>query len=130
MHLSEVFVANLRSFGLDITSDPTFGPSHMAFPDGYVVLKPARVPGNSIPGYEAWYTSYQGVDESTDAPSVFIYFHEDKWFYEVAEYAPGPGPGDFRRFAQSESELQEKIRVYFFEPNDDFEAATRARDDC
>ncbi len=122
MKLSPESIVEIRALGLYVDAEPCFVSDHVAFPNGYVVIKPEKTLGNFVPGREGWFTNYLGVDEITDAPPVYIFFKEGQWWYEVCEYMPGPGPGDFRRSAESEPEVLEKLRVYFFESNPDFEA--------
>lgn len=120
MNLSVELIAEIRMLGLDVPSVPDFDPDHIAFPNGYIVIKPEKIPGNHRPGYTSWVTSYLGSDEKSDAPAVYVYFKDATWWYGVSEYIPGPGPGDFQRSVGGESELLEKLRHYFFTPNADF----------
>lgn len=122
MNLSVKAITEIRALGLDVSSVPDFDLDHVAFPNGYVVIKPEKTPGNHRPGYTSWFTSYLGDEEKSDAPAVYVHFKEATWWYEVSEYIPGPGPGDFRRSVPGENELLEKLRLYFFEPNADFGA--------
>lgn len=128
MHLSQETIKAIRSLGLDISDTPFFGADHRAFPGGYIVIKPIGISGNHVPGWEGWFTSYQGMDDQTDAPSIYVYFLNGEWQYQVSLYAPGPGPGEFRRSVPNEHELVARIHQYYFTTNEDFDALLHAKD--
>lgn len=129
MHLSPESIEALRALGLHISAEPFFGGNHVAYPNGYLVIKPSAVTGNHIAGYESWFINYLGVEELSDAPSVTVYFKDGVWQYEVGEYVPGPGPGDFRRHVADEYDLIERLKQYFFVRNADFETLKAAKND-
>lgn len=126
MKLSSRFIEDIRALGLHIDSEPFFGADHRAFPNGYLVIKPSNTRGNHVPGLKASFRNWLGIEDTSDAPVVYVHFQGAEWQYEVSEYVPGPGPGDFRRSACNEHELLERLKKYFFEPNADFEA-TKSR---
>jgi hypothetical protein len=104
-----------------MSTEPDFGSDHCAYPNGYVVYKPKTVGGNGLDEWETWFTNDQGEDEASDAPTIYVFYANESWHYAVHECVPGPGPGDFYRQI-GEAEVLERIRNYFFEPSEDFEA--------
>jgi hypothetical protein len=53
-----------------------------------------------------------------DAPSAHLYPKEDKWIFEVWEFIPGPGPGDFREeFASITDAIPVILDYYFGDPS-------------
>ena len=63
-------------------------------PSGIRVAKPAAVRGNSLP--ERTRTWGPFGDVLVDTPLVSFFCRDGKWYVELHEYIPGPGPGDFR----------------------------------
>ncbi len=125
--LTRESIEALRAVGLHIGAEPFFDGNHVAYPNGYLVIKPTSTPGNHISGWEAWFTNCRGMQEQSDAPSVTVYLKDKVWQYEVWEYTPGPGPGDFRRCVSDERDLIERLKEYFFSENADFEALKTAQ---
>lgn len=124
--LSAESIEGIRTLGLDVHSEPSFGPDHASFPNGYIVIKPTSTPGNGVPGWEGWFNNYRGVDAVTDAPGIYVWYKGGTWRYAVLNFVPGPGPGDFQRSVANEAELLARIGEYFFSPNADFEALKSA----
>jgi hypothetical protein len=122
MNLSIDLKLALREKGLNISDTPDFPTGHVAYPNGYMVLKPASIGGNSIPGYESWFDNDAGEEELCDAPTVNIFFQNEKWYSEVSEGLGGIAPGDFKREFGSEKEMIEFIIKYFFDETDEFKA--------
>ena len=112
--LTDETLLKIRSKGLSVLS------MHRG---NYLVLKPFRTQGNSIPGRQVWFKNEAGEEEFSDAPSVEIWPIEAGWEMRVHEWVPGPGPGDFRRRVPSENALIADLDTYFFARNSDFSAA-------
>ncbi len=107
--LAQEHLDRLRNAGLLISSP--YSPTHAAFPDGVAVGKPTTVPGNSIENYRLGW----GFDGTMlDAPLLWVHPYEGKWYVVVAEYAPGPGPGDFVDVWRTEQEAVDDILDFFF----------------
>ena len=99
-----------------IEPEPFFPPQHVAWPNGYPVHKPEAVQGNCIP--DGSYIVHVGDTGSrTDAPQVVIWHADDSWHTQVSEYAPGPGPGDFRHQFLTERDAVDDVIRYFFSPD-------------
>ena len=126
MKLSKASIHKLRESGLFIDDEPDFVEDHVAFPNGYIVIKPSSVKGNSLPDYEAWYDDHDGKEKPSDAPRIVIYPKSNLWHVAVSEYVPGPGPGDFDNDFQSEVEAVENILNYFFGKNEHFKESYKA----
>lgn len=103
--------------------EPLFPENHLAYPNGYRILKPAKAGGNALPGYESWFTNGTGEDEISDAPSVTVWFAKGAWAVEVHEWVPGPGPGDFRHMFQTEEDVVQGVIFYFFGESPEFKEA-------
>lgn len=123
MMLSAFSIGVLRSAGLFVGDAPFFPETHLAYPNGYRIVKPAKAGGNVLPGHESWFTNGAGEDEMSDAPSVTVWFAEGTWFAEVHEWVPGPGPGDFRHMFQTEEEVVRDVIFYFFDESPEFKEA-------
>jgi hypothetical protein len=97
----------------DLIVDPygEIGP----FSGGYLIAKPESVPGNRRQNYE----TYLGSEEILcDAPCTRIYPKDGKWIFELWEWVPGPGPGDFQEEYLSINDTVPAILDYYFgDPN-------------
>jgi hypothetical protein len=122
MKLSKVTVNAIREMGLDIGDEPFFVEEHRAYPSGYIVFKPVRVPGNGGPEFQSFFTNYGGQDDETDAPSVYVFYKDGAWRCAVSLFSPGPGPGEFSRAVESEDGILNELRNYFFGESKDFKA--------
>jgi hypothetical protein len=64
--------------------------------------------GTFANGYAAWNPL------ADDMPTAHIYPREGRWIFEVWEYIPGPGPGDFQRFFDTLDEAIDAALDYYF----------------
>ena len=64
--------------------------------------------GTFANGYAAW------DPLADDMSTARIYPLEGRWIFEVWEYTPGPGPGDFQRFFDSLNEAIDAVLDYYF----------------
>ena len=81
------------------------------FSSGFIVIKPRSVVGNSREDYE----TYWGPEEIIcDSPTARFIPSNRKWIFQVHEYIPGPGPGDFREEFSDLHNLCESILDYYF----------------
>ena len=111
MRLSTESLSALRTAGLHIDDEPFYVADHVAYPSGYLILKPTKAGGHGIPGGEMTIFS---TGETTNAPAVKAWLEGGAWRWEVCEMVPGPGPGDFRRRAADEPTLVAGILNYYF----------------
>lgn len=125
MRLSTNSINTIRAKGLYISDTPFFGPNHIAYPNGYIVIKPGSAGGNRIEGYEIWFTNLAGEQELSDAPGAVIFPVEKSWGVSVSEYVPGPGPGDFEKIFSSEQKAVSAIVEYYFGLSPEFQAFKR-----
>ena len=94
MRIPNEALARLTDAGL-LVSDP-FVETHAGYPGGVTVAKPASVPGNGIPGYDAgWGTGWGMTAIHLDAPALQLHGERGCWVVTSHDYVPGPGPGDF-----------------------------------
>jgi hypothetical protein len=49
-----------------------------------------------------------------NAPVADVYPWQGQWIFEVSEYIPGPGPGDFQRLFDSLDEAIAAVLEYYF----------------
>lgn len=107
MEIPPAALAALRGAGL-LLSEPD---SH-----GVSVAKPRHVPGNSLPDYESHWDGRDGV--IVDTPVASLFGKNERWFVEVLEYVPGPGPGDFlHEYAQVEEAVADVLDYFFGDPS-------------
>ena len=105
-------ITQLIQVGLDVCSE-----GNAAGPNGYRITKPSSVNGDCRPDYESTLLSLDGDDIPCDAPISYLRWREGRWCHEVAEYAPGPGPGDFRHpYPSLEEAVQAVLEYYFGDP--------------
>lgn len=97
----------LEQKGLILEPWPEISP----FPGGYEIAKPESVMGNTRPDYTVYFSSGEVV---CDAPCTRIYPKGGKWVFELWEFIPGPGPGDFREEFLSITEAIPVIVDYYF----------------
>ena len=116
--LNPEIIQRLRSQGLSIHDAPFFPENHVAYPSGYLVLKPAAVPGNGHRFAESWFANENGNEIRTESPAMRIWWKDNQWHIEVGEFAPGPGYSDFREHFTTEEDACERIIRYFFDPKD------------
>ncbi|MEK7783809.1 MAG: hypothetical protein AAB658_00110 [Chloroflexota bacterium] len=112
MKIPDQFLERLKASGL-LVSDP-FPPTHVAFPDGYVIGKPKEIGGNRLDFYKA----YWGDSMEIDAPSIYFWCASGKWFVQLSECVPGPGPGDFTNEHVTTEGAIADILDYFFGPSE------------
>lgn len=125
MRVPEHCLLRLRSSGL-LISDP-FVPTHLAYPDGVQIGKPAAVPGNAIPDYKG----YWGSDKVLiDAPGLVLYADESKWRVVSHDIIPGPGVGDFLDEWDTPEEAVDDILDFYFGDPRRMEVKRRRRDEC
>src|SRR5262245_39572268 len=100
-------IQRLQQAGLLVDLNGPIGP----FANGFAVGKPTATSGNSRPGMKGLW----GPDDiPINAPAAAVYPWEGQWIFEVAEYIPGPGPGDFQRFFDSLDEAVSAVLDYYF----------------
>lgn len=68
----------------------------------YYVHKPVAVRGNCRD------------NDPEDCPVAHLYNENGKWYFQVHEFAPGPGPGDFTEAHSSMSDAIDSILEYYF----------------
>ncbi len=129
MHLSKQSILRLRERGLYVGDHPFYPKNHSAYPSGYIVIKPAQTPGNSVPDYDSLFDDSEGIEQVTDAPTVKLCFSNGAWKIQVHEYIPGPGPGDFTQEFLTEEEAIAGIFHYFFEDSPHFRELLAAQAD-
>ncbi|MCC4589970.1 hypothetical protein LL974_02345 [Xanthomonas campestris pv. cannae] len=122
MKISRSAIEEVRAMGLNIDDEPFFGADHRAFPNGYIVSKPADVPGNGAAMFESICRDHLGKDVLCNSPVVFVFYKKNSWYCSVSIFAPGPGPGEFSRKVQDEAEMIRELRHYFFEESKDYKA--------
>lgn len=115
--LSEGAIIRMRERGVHVTDKPFFPEQHVAYPYGYIVIKPVAAGGNSIPGHISHFTDIKGTDSHSDMPAIKLYKEGLNWKISVHEYAPGPGPGDFDLVCGMEDQAVNEILHYFFDQN-------------
>lgn len=125
MRLSTNSINIIRARGLYISDTPCFAPNHIAYPNGYIVIKPVSAGGNRIEGYEGWFTNLSGEQELSDAPRTVIFSIEKSWSVSVSEYVPGPGPGDFEKIFSSEQKAISAIVEYYFGLSPEFQESKK-----
>lgn len=54
------------------------------------------VPGNGHEFAESWFDNEYGEETRSISPAIRIWNQAGKTHIEVSEYAPGPGPSDFK----------------------------------
>lgn len=122
MKLSRSVIEKIRAMGLNIGDEPFFVADHRAFPNGYIVSKPADVPGNGAAIFECIFRDHLGKDVLCNSPAVYVFHKSNSWYCAVSMFAPGPGPGEFSRKVHDEAEIIRELRHYFFEDSKDYEA--------
>jgi hypothetical protein len=100
-------ISTLNLKGLIVDPYGEVGP----FPGGYLIAKPESVPGNSRQGYESYFGSQEVL---CDAPCTRIYPKDDSWVFELWEWVPGTGPGDFQEKYSSITDTIPAILDYYF----------------
>ncbi|MBO3460427.1 hypothetical protein G7B40_019980 [Aetokthonos hydrillicola Thurmond2011] len=102
-------VARLEKAGLLVRSLGSVSP----FANGYSIAKPKSTPGNIRKDYEC---SWGSEEIPCDAPGANLYPKESKskWIFEIWEWLPGPGPGDFQKSFESIDEAIAAILEYYF----------------
>lgn len=108
MKIPDKFLEGLKASGL-LVSEP-FPPAHVAFPDGYVIGKPKEIGGNRLDFYKAYWEASIEID----APHIYFWRDNGKWFVQVGECVPGPGPGDFTNEHDTAEGALADIVDYFF----------------
>ena len=97
----------LQQSGLLVDWNGPIGP----FANGFAVAKPTATPGNSIPDWKAFW----GPERiPINAPIAHVYPWEGRWVFQISEYIPGPGPGDFVRFFDTLEEAVTAVLDYYF----------------
>lgn len=125
--LSAAGIRLLRDRGIDIECYPFFPPNHVAYPSGYIAILPSQIDGNRILGMEGHYASSRYKEDAvTNMPSLTLWGDNNAWHICVAQYVPGPGPGDFLEQFETEAEAIAGAIHYFFEPNQHVDAANAA----
>lgn len=99
-------INQLHNAGL-IAESVSTGP----YANGYIIAKPQSTPGNTRKNYEVFLRSKQIL---CDAPCANLYPSNGKWIFEVWEWVPGPGPGDFQQSFTSITECVAPILEYYF----------------
>ena len=125
MSLDKLF-ARIRALGLVV---------HESGPYSYKVCCPISTPGNSFQVADDAPKHGNELDELDEfddapieglrsgAPEVFIWERNGHYCVEVWQYAPGPGPGDFKVVSRDLNLIIEKLASYFFNPSDpDFQS--------
>ncbi|HND70224.1 MAG TPA: hypothetical protein PL112_25665 [Candidatus Obscuribacter sp.] len=107
--IPEKCIARLRSRGLFI-ADP-MPPTHV-FANGVLIGKPVAVPGNTIPEYRTGFGLSDRIE--FDAPPVWLFARDDKWFVLAEDHCPGPGPGDFLDTWDTAEEAVQDILDFYF----------------
>jgi len=121
------FIQKIRAAGLFIDDFPFFVSTHVATPSGYPVILPAEIGGNRGCDIEGYYIDADGNDAKSFMPSVIVWGDGAQWHTEVQQYAPGPGPGDFRHTHASLDEAYADLMSYFFDhSNLNFQAMVNA----
>lgn len=112
MKISKERLTRLKEAGL-LISEP-FVETHIAYPGGYIIGKPKSVGGNFRENHE----SYWGWEQILcDAPASYLYEKNDKYFFVVHQWIPGPGWGDFEKtYNELEEALEAIIDYYFGDP--------------
>jgi len=110
-------VSALRDRGLHVENHPFYPPDHVAFPSGYLVILPSSVPGNRIYTVGTQYIDLERKTQVTQMPTVQFWSDGKQWQLCVAEYIPGPGPGDFIEHFDSETAAVTALMHYFFDEN-------------
>ncbi len=121
MEISKKLKSAFRKKGLSISDEPDFPDGHVAYPNGYIVIKPASVGGNSVPEYESWFDE-GGIEKLSDAPAVNIFVEVGKYFAEVSDGLGGKAPGDFKKEFDTEEELGIFVTNYFFGETYEFQS--------
>jgi hypothetical protein len=113
MRIPDVLMSRLAQSGL-LISEP-HESDRLGYPSGFVVAKPASVPGNSLPDYECLWGA-EGIP--LDAPCLRIEtFGENEWRVVSHDYVPGPGPGDFvLRFTTLDEAVSAALDFFFGDP--------------
>ncbi|AFY54715.1 hypothetical protein Riv7116_2190 [Rivularia sp. PCC 7116] len=100
-------IQKLEKAGLLVIPFGSVGP----FANGYSVAKPTLVSGNTRIDCEC----LLGSDRiPCDAPVANLYPKEDKWIFEISEWVPGPGIGDFQDSFESIDDAVSPILDYYF----------------
>jgi hypothetical protein len=100
-------IQRLQEAGLLVSSRGSVGPvTHM-----FHIAKPTAIPGNAR---QVNIGSWGAENIPIDAPSADIYLWNQQWVFEVSEYIPGPGPGDFQRFFDTLDEAIDAVLDYYF----------------
>ena len=121
MEISKNLKKYLKSKSLIISAVPDFPKDHVAYPNGYIVIKPAYAGGNSAPNYESWFIE-NGKKELSNAPPINIYAENGKYYAEVSVGLGGKAPGDFKREFKAEETLGNFVSKYFFGETSEFQA--------
>lgn len=114
--MNQEAVSELKKQGLLVQFQET-GP----FANGYIIAKPKSTLGNKREDSEFVLniTTEVGRDKILcDGPSTRLYPKDGKWIFELWEFMPGPGPGDFRvEFASITDAVSAILDYYFGDPS-------------
>lgn len=112
--MSEIDAANkLKNTGLLVEAVGEIHP----YANGYSIIKLKQTPGNSREDWESFVDikTSSGVKEvPSDAPGSHLYPKNGKWIFQVWEYIPGPGPGDFQDEFTSINDAVPAVIDYYF----------------
>ncbi len=90
------------------------------FANGYIIAKPKLTLGNKRKDSEFVMNVSNNTGKKKvlcDGPSAYLYPDTDKWIFQVWEYMPGPGPGDFQeQFASITDAIPAILNYYFGNP--------------
>jgi len=111
-------IARIRESNLYISDTPSFPENHVAYPSGYMICKPASVEGNGHEFAESWFDDENEEDIRSISPAIIIWNQAGQTNIELSEYAPGPGPSDFKESFDTEEKAVKRIIRYYFDPND------------
>lgn len=124
--LPDDFIDRILQSGLLIDRFPFFVAAHVGAPSGYLVILPAESGGNCIGDWGGYYTDPEGEEALTFMPSLVIWGDGSQWHTKVDQYAPGPGPGDFRHTFLSLDEAFSDVISYFFDPTNENVVAAKS----
>ena len=118
--LPDSAVRRLRELGLwvGITEfEPPLSGTVSRLHGGALIAKPVRVGGNAL--HEPWPIASGGGDDRTDMPHLNVTPTQEGWDVEpFPSWAPGPGPGRFRKGFANDEGLVAFVLRYFLEPNE------------
>ncbi len=108
-------IDKLKSKGLKISGD---NKSRLS------IIKPKGLSGNFLPENKELKIPFGFNDQDLYSDCPIIQISKDKNSFSAScwDWVPGPGPGDFHIYFDSEDELTEFLIHYYFEKNEYFEA--------